>query len=92
MEEEKSAAEKLKDLIEETVDRIEETIDEFGEKAGDLLKETAENESVDKSVDKILEIRKTLAENTSDIFKSISRAVIDTGESIGDIFKKKDDD
>ncbi|HOO55825.1 MAG TPA: hypothetical protein PLN69_03315 [bacterium] len=87
-----SYAERIKDLIEETVDRVTGILDEFGEKAGDIVKDAADNERVDTIVEKVKEIRKDIASGTGDIVKSITNAIVDTGESISNLVKKDDDD
>ncbi|MFA6451152.1 MAG: hypothetical protein WCX65_16870 [bacterium] len=88
-----SFAERIKSLVEDTVDRISETLDEFNQQAGDLVKDTAENEHVEKVVDKITEVRKNIADATADIIKTVTAAVVDSGESIANLIKTdKDED
>jgi hypothetical protein len=92
--EKETFAERIKNLVDDTVDRIAETLDEFNQQAGDLVKDTAENEHVEKIVDRITEIRKNIADATADIIKTATAAVVDSGESIVNLIKseKEDDD
>jgi NAD+--asparagine ADP-ribosyltransferase len=90
--EQETYAERIKNLVDETVDRISETLDEFSEQAGGIVKDAAENENVEKIVDKITDFRKSITEATADIIKSVTKAVVDSGETIANLIKKDDDD
>ena len=90
--EKESYAERIKSLVEETVDKLSEALDEFNEKAGDLVKDAAENERVEKLVDKITEVRKNISDATADIVKSVTKAVVDSGESLAGLLKREDRD
>lgn len=91
MAKEKEAySDRIKNLVEETVDKMTGLLDEFYEKAGDMVKDAAESERVESLIDKITEVRKDIADGTADVVKSITRAVVDTGESIVRLVKKDD--
>ena len=90
--EKETFADRIKNLVEETVDKLSETLDEFNEQAGDIVKDASENERVEKIVDKITEVRRNITEATADIIKSVTKAVVDSGESIANLIKKEEDD
>ncbi len=92
MSENESYADRIKNLVDETVDKISETLDQFNEQAGSLVKDAAESEHVEKIVDKITEIRKNISDATADIVKNVTKAVVDSGESIAGLLKKNSDE
>ena len=92
MSNEEAYAERVKTLVEETVDKLTEVLDQFNEEAGDIVKDAAESERVEKLVDRLSEIRKDISDGTADIVKSITRAVVDTGDSIVKLVKKDEDE
>lgn len=85
-------SDRIRDLVEETVDKFNELLEQFGEKAGDIVKDAADNEKVDQLVDRVLEMRNNLAESTGDMIKTITSSIVNAGDSIVDLIKKSDDE
>ena len=90
--EKKKSGEKLNDLIGETVDKITKVLDDFYEKAGEIAKDSSDNERVEDVVERVKKIRRDIAEGTGDAIKNITKTITDAGESIFDLLKKKKND
>lgn len=89
---ESNYADRIKDLVEETVDKFNELLEEFGERAGDIVKDAADSEKVDQIVDKVLELRNNLSGSAGDLIKSVTSAIVGAGESITSLIKKDSED
>jgi len=87
-----SYPDRIKGLVEETVDKMNELLDEFNEKVVEIVKDASDSERVEKLVDKIAGVRKDVADGTADVIKSVTRAIVDTGESIVGLIKRDEED